>query len=307
MKLPGQRGKDANRASNAAVVRAPAQSEETLRIRARRRLIGAVVLVLTGVVVFPLIFETQPKPVVSSMSLVIPSQNQATIAPAPPPKVPAADVRAAAAIAESSAVKASAPQSLGARAKELASQSPSVEAQSTAAHAAQQPLAPPAVSQVPAKGNPSQGTPAAKPSAVARQTPARVEPAVTAAAPTQHQQSRQQIASARAALAALEGKQPDQISTRQAEAALAKPGGAVPATNSTRYVIQAGAYADTRVAHQVRQKIEHAGFKTYTQVIDTAGGKRIRVRVGPFASRQEADKALARIKALGLAAVVLTL
>lgn len=280
MKLPGKRGKDASRAPNAAAAGAQAQSEETLRIRARRRLIGAVVLVLTGVVVFPLIFETQPKPVVSSMSLVIPSQNQASIAPASAPRVPAADARAAAAIAESSAEMASAPQHL---------------------------KTPTPGSQAGATSSQSQETPAASPSAAARQTPARVQPAAAVAAPAKHQQTQRQIASARVALAALEGKQPDQISTQQAEAALAKSAEAVVAPNSARYVIQAGAYADTRVAHQVRQKIEHAGFKTYTQVVDTAGGKRIRVRVGPFASRQEADKALARIKALGLAAVVLTL
>ncbi|MDE2254273.1 MAG: SPOR domain-containing protein [Betaproteobacteria bacterium] len=277
MKLPGKRGKDASRAPNAAAAGAQAQSEETLRIRARRRLIGAVVLVLTGVVVFPLIFETQPKPVVSNMSLVIPSQSQASIAPASAPRVPAVDARAAAAIAESSAEMASTPQ-------HLKTPAPGSEAGATS--------------------SPSQETPAATPSAADKQAPVRAQPA---AAPAKHQQTQRQIASARVALAALEGKQPDQISTQQAEAALAKSAEPVAAPNSTRYVIQAGAYADTRVAHQVRQKIEHAGFKTYTQVVDTAGGKRIRVRVGPFASRQEADKALARIKALGLAAVVLTL
>jgi DedD protein len=41
--------------------------------------------------------------------------------------------------------------------------------------------------------------------------------------------------------------------------------------------------------------------------VDTGAGKRIRVRVGPFSSREQADKALARIRALGLKAVVLTL
>ncbi|MBW4046809.1 MAG: SPOR domain-containing protein [Proteobacteria bacterium] len=302
MKLPGKRGKDASRAPNGAVAGAQAQSEETLRIRARRRLIGAVVLVLTGVVVFPLIFETQPKPVVSSMSLVIPSQNQASIASAPAPRVPAADVRAAAAIAESSPDTASTPQGLDARSKALASPLPNDEQQSKAGHTAQHLKTPTAGSQSGATANQSQETPAAKPSPATRQAPA-----AAVAAPTKHQQTQRQIASARVALAALEGKQPDQISTQQAEAALAKSAGMVAAPSSARYVIQAGAYADTRVAHQVRQKIEHAGFKTYTQVVDTAGGKRIRVRVGPFASRQEADKALARIKALGLAAVVLTL
>jgi DedD protein len=42
-------------------------------------------------------------------------------------------------------------------------------------------------------------------------------------------------------------------------------------------------------------------------VAETSEGKRIRVRVGPFASRAEADKAAARVKALGLPAAILTL
>jgi DedD protein len=57
----------------------------------------------------------------------------------------------------------------------------------------------------------------------------------------------------------------------------------------------------------VRQKLEGAGLKTYTHVAQTADGKRIRVRVGPFETRADADKAAARVKALGLPAAVLTL
>ncbi len=109
----------------------------------------------------------------------------------------------------------------------------------------------------------------------------------------------QRVAGARQALAALEGKTPQQINAQTAAAAAAPQG--------TRYVVQAGAYADAATARKVRVKIEHAGFKTYTQVVDTAAGKRIRVRVGPFNDRSQAAHAASRIKALGLSAVVLTL
>lgn len=289
MKLPGKRGKDASRAATTGLADTQAQSEEALRVRARRRLIGAVALVLTGVVVFPLIFETQPKPVASNMTLVIPSQNQSGILPAPAASIPAAQAKAAAAVAESSPKAASStPQG------EPPKSYPASAATAQEAQVAPQPrsAATPAQTAVaPQSSQPAetqQGT--AKPTAPAAHSKPQ---------PSQHQ-----IASARQALAALEGKQPDQISTSQAEAALAKSGSL---SNSARYVIQAGAFADTKSAHEVRQKIEHAGFKTYTQVVDTDAGKRIRVRVGPFSSRQQADKALARIKALGLNAVVLTL
>ncbi len=48
-------------------------------------------------------------------------------------------------------------------------------------------------------------------------------------------------------------------------------------------------------------------MKTYTQPVDTPTGKRIRVRVGPYATRAEADKVATRLKGDGLQAVVLTL
>ena len=57
----------------------------------------------------------------------------------------------------------------------------------------------------------------------------------------------------------------------------------------------------------MRVKVEKLGLKTYTQVANTTDGNRIRVRVGPFGTRDEADKALAKARSAGLSAVVLTL
>ena len=72
-------------------------------------------------------------------------------------------------------------------------------------------------------------------------------------------------------------------------------------------MVQAGAYTDSATLREARQKVEKLGLKTYTQVIESDAGSRTRVRVGPFDSREEADKAAARIKSAGLAANVLTL
>ena len=74
-----------------------------------------------------------------------------------------------------------------------------------------------------------------------------------------------------------------------------------------RFIVQVGAFADADKAREARSKLERAGLKTYTQVVDTKDGKRVRVRVGPLTSRAEADKAASRIKGLGLSASVLTL
>lgn len=74
-----------------------------------------------------------------------------------------------------------------------------------------------------------------------------------------------------------------------------------------RFVVQVGAFAEVTAAREARQKVEKLGLKTYTQVVETSGGKRIRVRVGPFGSRDEADKAAGKIKSAGLPSAVYTL
>jgi DedD protein len=79
------------------------------------------------------------------------------------------------------------------------------------------------------------------------------------------------------------------------------------AADAVRSVVQVGAYADLAKAKEVRAKLESAGFKTYTQEIDTKDGKRIRVRVGPFATKEEADKTAEKIRKLNLQTSVLKL
>jgi DedD protein len=77
--------------------------------------------------------------------------------------------------------------------------------------------------------------------------------------------------------------------------------------SDTRYVVQFGAFADVNAARETRQKAERMGLKTYAQQVDTPQGKRIRVRLGPFADKADADKALATLRKGGLNGNVLTL
>ena len=101
--------------------------------------------------------------------------------------------------------------------------------------------------------------------------------------------------------ALLEGRTPAPAPAAAAAPAKAK------ASKQGRFIVQVGAFADGSKAAEVRGKLERAGLKTYVQVIETKDGKRTRVRVGPFESRDAADKAATRIKGMGLAASVLTL
>jgi DedD protein len=68
----------------------PAESIDAIRRRARHRLIGAVVLVLTGVIGFPLLFDTQPRPVAVDIPIEIPDRNQVKPLAPPPPNAVAA-------------------------------------------------------------------------------------------------------------------------------------------------------------------------------------------------------------------------
>ncbi len=63
---------------------------QRLRQQARRRLLGAAVLVGVAIVAFPIVFETQPRPVPMDLPIVIPDKNEpARVATAPPAPVPA--------------------------------------------------------------------------------------------------------------------------------------------------------------------------------------------------------------------------
>ncbi|MDE2566991.1 MAG: SPOR domain-containing protein, partial [Burkholderiales bacterium] len=85
------------------------------------------------------------------------------------------------------------------------------------------------------------------------------------------------------------------------------PGPAASAAAAVRFVVQVGAYADGATLHHARAQVAKLGLSTYTQVVNSPGGKRTRVRVGPFDHRAEADAAAARIRRSGLPASVLAL
>lgn len=225
-------------AKSSAGATAPAESVEVVRKRARQRLIGAAVLVLLGVIGFPLIFDTQPRPVAVDIPIEIPSRTGAK-----PLALPAASAEPAAALP-------SLPAATGVIAPAASLKS-------------DEEIVPPAPKAVP----PAVPVPAAKPVVKPEAKP---------------------NAEAQRAKALLE----------------AKPAAA---PTDLRVVVQVGAFADATKAREARIKLEKAGLKTYTHVAETKDGKRIRVRVGPYPTKAEADKAAAKIKTLDLPAAILTL
>ncbi len=255
--------------SASAAGAAQPESMEVVRKRAKHRLIGASVLVLIGVVGFPLLFDTQPRPVAVDIPIEIPGKN--TVKPLVlPAKTEAAKETTAPATAPAAATqdKVTTASSLGAKEevvtdKKAAPAAPVASAPKKAAEA---------VVKADTKPEPKlEAKPEAKP------------------APKVDDGAR--------AKALLDGK--------AVTASAASPAAA--STAEGRMVVQVGAFADEDKAKEVRQKLEKAGLKTYTQVAETKDGKRIRVRVGPFATKAEADKAASKIKTLDLPAAILTL
>lgn len=79
---------------------------------------------------------------------------------------------------------------------------------------------------------------------------------------------------------------------------------AAPASAGGQYVILIGAFANAANVKQLEAKLSELGVKTYTEPLDSPEGKKTRVRAGPFTSRDAADKALDRMKRIGVGGVV---
>ncbi len=258
----------------------PIDSIETLRTRARQRLIGAVVLVALGIVAFTLLFDSQPRPIPVDIQITMPDKDKpdsTTTATIPAPAAPAAPATTTTA----PQVVAPATPSVAAAAAATASASLSSKEEFVAPKAEKKPEA-----KVEAKVEPK-----VEPKAEVKVTP---KPEVK---PTPKPAANDEAAKA---MAILEGKAPPKAEAKRESASAAD-------ASAGRFVVQVGAFAENDKAQQVRLKVERAGMKTYTNVAQTKEGARTRVRVGPFSTRTEAEKAAAKIKTLDLPAAILTL
>lgn len=237
----------------------PSESVETMRKRAKYRLIGAAVLVIAGVIGFPLMFDQQPRPIAVDMPIDIPDRNKVAPLAIPDPVIPAVPTEAKPGKPDATTVK---------------------EAVASVSVPTVTPEKPKSPADLPAEK-----TVETQPKTVAKLAD---KPAVSVPPASKPSADADQGAKARDLL---EGG-------NQAKEAPALVG---------RYVVQVGAFADAARAREVRLKMEKAGLKTYTHVAETKDGPRVRVRVGPFDSKAEADSAAQKIKKLDLPATILTL
>lgn len=262
----------------------PTESIEVMRQRAKHRLIGSVVLVLAGVVGFPLLFDTQPRPMPVDVQIDMPDKNKVAPLPMPPSAVTMPITVAPAVVAASSpGNKRTASPSATDSAKVTAASSLDAKEQLVAPDVPKNKPKVPANTTVDAIQNEAEdaSSPVAMPKALPK---TKVESKVELKGDKKTDEGAR-------ARALLDGKEPS----------------AKVHDDTGRYIIQVGAFAEAAKAQDVRMKLERAGLKTYTHVAETKDGPRTRVRLGPFTNKAESDKAAAKVKALGLPAAMLTL
>lgn len=250
---------------------APApESVDALRRRARYRLAGAAILVLAGVIGFPLLFDNQPRPIAVDIPIDIPDKAKSRPLAVTP---------------------ASEPVSVAASAPTQPATAPPVAAAPAivASRAAAGPLETSAAKAPESKAAPRE---AQKEEVIVSQSKSSVSPAALKA--EDKVAAKPDVKTEAKAEAKTDAKPSDQKPEK-------------PAESTGRFVVQFGAFTDSAHAREARLKVEKTGLKTYAQIADTPDGKKFRVRVGPFEKRSDAEKAAEKIKKIGLPVAILGL
>ncbi|MGE8165011.1 SPOR domain-containing protein [Paraburkholderia sp. NPDC080076] len=240
--------------------------------RARRRLVGAIAMVVAAVVILPMVLDSHPKPVTDDISIDIPNR------PAPKLAKAAEDTQAGVApdnpVTPDAALAASglAPATAAKQGQSSAAKQPSAE--TNAAASAVKPAAKPQAPSVAVNTTPAAPATAAKPAA---------KPPVT-----------HNAATAPAAQA------PSSDDTNTAASADANSG--TPASPpGSRFAVQLGAFANDANARNWATKLKAAGVPAYTEHRKQADGSTLTLlRAGPFADRAAASAAIAKVREVGL-------
>ncbi|MBD9379823.1 SPOR domain-containing protein [Achromobacter sp. K91] len=252
---------DQAQSSKRAAVPSEVQAAE-LRGRARRRLAGAVALVLAAVIILPMVLDSQPTPVDDNIPIRVPERNTPFQPQVTEPQVAAPQTPApgSAAPTDPSAIPTPPPVT-------------SVQPPATTTPPAAQPATPPATAAVtPPKPEPKPATP-----------PKPDPKPATPAKPDNRSDD-----GARA-LALLEGR-----SAPAASAPAPKPAA------KGNFVLQIAAYTTAEDAQSRRGKLHQAGVtNAFVEQATINGKQQYRLRVGPFPSREAAQAAQARLRTLG--------
>jgi DedD protein len=269
--------------------------------RARRRLVGAIMLALGVAVGLPMLLDSEPKQIASDIEIKIPSKDKPVAEAAPAATVPAnAALDSREEIVED--VKPAAKPAATTTAAATAAAAPVVAAVDTTKQDA-------AKAEAKAKAD-------ARAEIMAKAQAERELKARQDADYKQEQERKQAEAKAEARLKADKDAERKLAEAKAAKAAEAKPAaapsksddaralailegkGAAPAAEGgQKFVLQVAALSDQGKADELRAKLKNAGISSFTQ--KTPSGI-TRVRVGPFGSKEEAEKVKAKLTSMGL-------
>lgn len=237
-----------------------------IKKRARRRLVGAVAFVSVVAVVLPLVMDHEPRQPVQDIEIRIPGQDEKPFAPKFEVVAPAEKPS----VAQTEPARVVTP--------ETPPKPPAKPAEAT------QPTA--RVVEVVRDG--ATEKPEEKPAGKATEKPA-AKPEKSAEKPV-----------AKPVEKPVEKPASKEDEAKRAAAILAGQGEA----KSGEFVVLIGAFSNEANVKNLKTKLSEQGIKIFSEPLDTPQGKKTRVRAGPFASREAAEKALEKMQRIGVSGVV---
>ncbi|WP_411834344.1 SPOR domain-containing protein [Pseudoxanthomonas mexicana] len=150
--------------------------------------------------------------------------------------------------------------------------------------------APAAVASAPAT---QPATPAA--TVTTQPLPASPPPAVAASSPPATKAAATTPPPAPATRTVSTAPRPGETAARPAPASTPPPAPSAPAARDVGFAVQLGAFANAADANALRDRVRAGGFSAFVEQVRTDKGTLNRVRVGPVASRAEAERLKAQV------------
>jgi DedD protein len=267
---------------------------DDMRRKARRRLVGAIVLALAAAIVLPMLLEKEPRPLGDDVSVQIPPIDQGKFVnrltgksdTKPPAK---SDART-----DGASVKAE-PRA-DTKAEGATDAAPSAAAATNAPKAD----TPAAAKAEPGIGPKADGAAAPRAELAAARGDSPTLATVESKPATGSAKADAKPAETGADSKAPPGGAPASAATPPVAAstspAAAKPDGA--------FVVQLAAFADDKGANALASKLKKNGYAAYVEPVDTSRGTLWRVRVGGYGTRPDADAARVALKGQGYSGII---
>ncbi len=236
-----------------------------LKKRARRRLVGAVALAGLAAIILPMVMDSEPKQQVQDVQIRIPGQDDTPFNP-----------------------KLVKPSAVSGESHEEVAQVESVEVK-PAAKAAEKPAEKAPEKPVEKKVEKPAEKPADK--SAEKKTEKKSEPSAEKTPAKTPEKPAKPVDNDAQRAAAILGDKAD-----------ASPSSAP--SSGGQHVILIGAFSNPANVKQLQTKLGEMGIKVYTEPLDSPEGKKTRVRAGPFPSRDAAEKALDKMKRIGVNGVI---